>query len=86
MMYGLYLDENRRIICATFEKYAADGIDLVDKLPDGNLRDYRYVDGKYVYDPLPEPETDPELPSQLDRIEAQALYTALMTDTLIDEV
>ena len=26
------------------------------------------------------------LPTQLDRIEAQALYTALMTDTLIEEV
>lgn len=25
-------------------------------------------------------------PSQLDRIEAQALYTALMTDTLLEEV
>lgn len=27
-----------------------------------------------------------ETPSQLDRIEAQTLYTALMTDTLIEEV
>lgn len=26
-----------------------------------------------------------EEPSQLDRIEAQAMYTALMTDTLIEE-
>ena len=31
--------------------------------------------------------TPPEVaPTQLDRIEAQALYTALMTDTLIEEV
>lgn len=35
---------------------------------------------------VPEPETAPEEPpSQLDRIEAQALYTALMTDTLLEE-
>ena len=27
----------------------------------------------------------PEEPSQLDRIEAQMMYTALMTDTLIEE-
>lgn len=27
----------------------------------------------------------PEEPSQLDRIEAQTMYTALMTDTLIEE-
>lgn len=33
--------------------------------------------------PLPEPVQ--ETPTQLDRIEAQALYTALMTDTLLEE-
>ena len=27
----------------------------------------------------------PEEPTQIDRIEAQAIYTALMTDTLIEE-
>lgn len=32
-------------------------------------------------DPIPEPE-----PSQLDRVEAQATYTAMMTDTLLEEV
>lgn len=31
--------------------------------------------------PIPEPE-----PSQLDRVEAQATYTAMMTDTLLEEV
>ena len=30
-------------------------------------------------------EVPQEEPSQLDRIEAQAMYTALMTDTLIEE-
>lgn len=30
----------------------------------------------------PEPEAEPE-PSQLDRIEAQVTYTAMMTDTLL---
>ena len=33
--------------------------------------------------PEPGPEPEPE-PTQLDRIEAQAAYTALMTDTLIE--
>ena len=32
------------------------------------------------YDELPE-----EQPTQQDRIEAQAMYTALMTDTLLEE-
>lgn len=39
--------------------------------------------------PLPIPETEPEpepWPTQLDRVEAQATYTAMMTDTLLEEV
>ena len=39
--------------------------------------------------PAPEPMPDPEpvdpQPTQLDRVEAQALYTALMTDTLLED-
>lgn len=35
--------------------------------------------------PEPEPEPTPE-PTQLDRVEAQATYTALITDTLLPEV
>ena len=36
---------------------------------------------------LPEPEPEPEpAPTQLDMIEAQVTYTAMMTDTLIMEV
>lgn len=34
--------------------------------------------------PDPEPEPDPE-PTQLDIIEAQVTYTAMMTDTLLEE-
>lgn len=33
--------------------------------------------------PTPAPDPDPE-PTQLDRLEAQVAYTALMTDTLIE--
>ena len=32
---------------------------------------------------IPEPE---EVPSQLDMVEAQAFFTAMMTDTLLEEV
>ena len=35
--------------------------------------------------PLPEPTPEPEAePSQLDMIEAQVTYTAMMTDTLLE--
>lgn len=44
----------------------------------------------WVDPPVPEPVPDPEpldpQPSQLDRLEAQVMYTAVMTDTLIEEV
>ena len=40
----------------------------------------------YTQDELDRMEAERNKPTQLDRIEAQALYTALMTDTLIEEV
>ena len=51
---------------------------------------YKLVDGKAVERTQEEMDADytpPEsTPTQLDRIEAQALYTALMTDTILEEV
>lgn len=82
--YALNLAEDGRVLSATFEKYAPPDAVLVDELPEGNLSDYRLQDGAFVYDPLPEPEPEPETPSQLDRVEAQATYTAMMTDTLLE--
>ena len=40
----------------------------------------------YTQEELKCMEDERNKPTQLDRIEAQALYTALMTDTLIEEV
>ena len=40
----------------------------------------------YTQQELDRMEAERNKPTQLDRIEAQALYTALMTDTLIEEV
>ena len=82
--YALAIAEDNRIIYATFEKYAGNNTVLVDSLPDGDISDYLYIDGAFVYDPLPEPEPEPETPSQIDRVEAQATYTAMMTDTLLE--
>ena len=83
--YALNLAEDGRILSATFEKYAPADSVLVDELPDGNLSDYIWQDNAFVYDPLPEPDPESETPSQLDRVEAQAVYTAMMTDTLLEE-
>lgn len=85
-MYVLNLAEDNRILSAwdVIEGQDYTGMPKVDTLPDGDVSDYLYVDGEYVYDPLPkEPEPDVQ-PSQLDMIEAQVTYTAMMTDTLLE--
>ena len=82
--YALNLADDGRVLSATFEKYAPPDSILVDDLPKGNLSDYRWQDNDLVYDPLPEPEPESEVLSQLDRVEAQATYTAMMTDTLLE--
>ena len=56
MKYALNLSANGRILSATFERYASENAVLVDVLPDGDVSEYLYASGKYIYDPLPEPE------------------------------
>lgn len=66
------------------EKFAAQCMEAPDEVEQG-----------WVYDPEsgtfsepvpyePEPEPEPE-PTQLDIIEAQVTYTAMMTDTLLED-
>lgn len=84
MKYALNLADDGRILSATYEKYAPAGAVLVDALPEGDISDYRYVSGAYIHDPLPKPVQPKAEPTQLDRVEAQVTYTAMMTDTLLE--
>lgn len=54
--YALNLDEDGRILSATYESYAVAGMPRVDTLPDGDITDYKYINSEYIYDPLPKPE------------------------------
>ena len=84
-MYALNIDKDtNRILsaCVVLENGNYDGMPIVDSLPEGDIADYLYIDGEYVYSPLPEPEPTPD---ELDRIEAQTYYTAMCTDTLLPE-
>ena len=72
MKYALNLAEDNRILSATYEKYAPADAVLVDELPEGDISDYLYQDGAYVYDPLPEPvepdrEPEPTVWDELDK-------------------
>lgn len=55
MKYALNLGKDHRILSATFDEYAPPSQPRVDTLPDGNVSDYLYVNGEYVYDPIPVP-------------------------------
>lgn len=54
--FAFLVGDDGRMSCPTFEEYAPPGAILVDKLPPGDYNDFRYIDGQYIYDPLPEPE------------------------------
>ena len=62
-MYSLNLDADNRILSACVCLEGLEYANVVDTLPDGDVSDYRYVDGEYVYDPLPKPEPTPAEPT-----------------------
>ena len=76
MIYAIQTDRTNRINRWEFTKYVPseqlDQFILVDTLPEGNLPDYLYIDGEYVFDPLPRPEpVEPEAePSVWDELDA----------------
>lgn len=70
MKYALNLSEDSRILSVwvVLPNGQYDGMPIVDSLPDGNPTDYLYVDGKYVDDPIPEPEPEKPVPTDEERI------------------
>ena len=83
-MYALNLGEDNRVlsvcVCLPGQTYEV----TVDSFPDGDVSEFRYENGKFIHDPLPTPAPEPQEPTQLDKIEAQALYTAMLTDTVLE--
>lgn len=83
MKYALNLAEDGRILSATFPEYASSNNVIVDHLPEGNIANYIYREGEFIYDEI-YPAKQEEVPSVLDRIEAQVVYTAMVTNTLLE--
>ena len=64
-----------------------DGMEIPDTFPFVNIEAEDGVVTSMTAGVVPEPEPEPTPePTQLDRVEAQATYTALITDTLLPEV
>ena len=59
-------------ICVCSEDALADNIAIIEKAA---------YNGEYTVEDVPDPVTEP---SQLDQIEAQVFYTAMLTDTLLE--
>lgn len=56
-MFALNLNIDNRILSACIVLPSTpETMPRVDTLPDGDINNYLYVDGNYVYDPIPEPE------------------------------
>lgn len=53
---NLDAQDGNRILSCTFEEYAPPDQPRVTEIPDDNLNDYKYIDGEYIYDPVPQPE------------------------------
>ena len=85
-MIALNLNNENRILsaCKVLPRGNYDGMPVVEILPEGNICDYLYINDEFVYDPIPVVEV-PQEPTQMERIEAQITYTAMMTDTLLKE-
>lgn len=80
-MIALNLNCDNRILSAwvVLPNGNYDGMPIVEALPEGDIIDYLYIDGEYIYDPMPEPEQPEPVvePSVWDELDAayQSGYT-----------
>ena len=83
-MAYIKIDTTGRITAASNEFHCGDGeIEVVipAEIELKNIHEYKYINDEFVHDPLP---TEEPKATQLDVIEAQVTYTAMMTDTLLE--
>jgi hypothetical protein len=83
-MYALDLDIDGRILSVTFPRFAPADAVIVDALPEGDVIEYRYVDGEFVYDPTLELEhPTPTLEDRVDNLETDSTEMKLAIDALL---
>lgn len=69
-IYALNLDLNtQRILSVTLDKYGAPGQPRVTEFPQDNIANYLYINGEFIYDPLPEPEQPAPQPNRVEILE-----------------
>lgn len=84
-LYALNLAEDGRVLSATEDQYGAEGQPRVETLPEDDIYDYKYVDGEFVYDPLPQPEPPEPVETADDVLNALLGITATDEEVSGDE-
>lgn len=77
----LYVDNRIHSAWRVLPNGNYDGMPIVEELPEGDITDYRYSDGAYIYDPLP--HSDPEPPVQTPTLEDRVESLESTTDDMI---
>ena len=82
-MVALVLDKDNRVLRLLPADSALEDYPRVedDAIPKGFLDHYKYINGEFIHEPLGDIVLPP---SQVDKVEAQVVYTAMMTDTLLE--
>lgn len=75
MKFALNLTEDDRILSAwvVLPTGNYNGMPIVEELPDGDITDYLYKNGQYIYEPKPvepAPEPAPSLESRVSTVES----------------
>lgn len=86
-MFALNLNEDNRVLSVTYPQYAPENAPQVETLPKGDLYDYLYVNGEFVYDPLPvEPQPEPvdEMAQMKEQIQSLTESNQMLTDCILE--
>ena len=76
-MYALNLDTDGRILSACVCLEGFEYINKVNILPDGDVTDYKYIDGVYVYEPLPKADDNSTRIAELKQMLADTDYIVI---------
>lgn len=91
MKYALNVADDNRVLsaCVVLPNGSYDGMQIVDKLPSGNLSEYRYINGDYTHDPKPkpqEPEPAETIESRVEKLEESDAETRQIVEMLLSGV
>lgn len=82
-MAYIKIDSENRITAASYDYHCGEGeieVEIPEEISLYDIHNYLYVDGEYVFDPLPEPEEPEEPVTNEERIaELEAALDLLLS-------